>query len=335
MWVRLLAATVAALAGAPAWAWGPNGHQTVGAIADALLAGTPAGHKVRTILGGQSLQTAALWADCAKGVTEKAPSHFVVSARFPECAPFESTAGQRAMTAYVKRNLSACHPAATQEACHRQYHYADVAVQRDSYARGEAGTSDHDIVAAIDAAIAVLQGHGSPDPIDIGSKKEALRLLAHFVGDIHQPLHVGAVYLDTTGHEVDPDVSGLIADSETQGGNLIRDGSAKLHGQWDSIPPALTVAQFKDPGATLARAVPVTSGAVKHWAAAWASETVVASHTAFQGLTFGAEAKPGTSRRTWPVSEPTGYGPARTALQSQQLVKAGARLAQLLQAIWP
>ena len=34
--------------------------------------------------------------------------------------------------------------------------------------------------------------------------REALRLLAHYVGDIHQPLHVAAVYLDREGRVVDP-----------------------------------------------------------------------------------------------------------------------------------
>ncbi|WP_409362753.1 S1/P1 nuclease [Bradyrhizobium sp. CIR18] len=31
-------------------------------------------------------------------------------------------------------------------------------------------------------------------------KKEALFVLSHLVGDLHQPLHVGAVYLDSAGH---------------------------------------------------------------------------------------------------------------------------------------
>lgn len=34
-------------------------------------------------------------------------------------------------------------------------------------------------------------------------------LIAHFVGDLHQPLHVGAVYLHANGVVVDPDAVGL------------------------------------------------------------------------------------------------------------------------------
>jgi len=76
--------------------------------------------------------------------------------------------------------------------------------------------------------------------------------------------------------------------------------------------------------------VPVSAGPVGDWPLAWASETVSVSHRAFEGLTFGAE-----SGGRWPVMEPAGYADAREALQKAQLVKAGARLAQLLEAIWP
>jgi S1/P1 Nuclease len=325
----------AILLATPALAWGPQGHQTVGAIADSLIAGTHAATQVHSILGTETLQTAALWADCAKGVTEKPPYRFVVNPQYSECAPFQTTSGKQAMVAYVTRNLSDCMPTAHQEVCHKQYHYADVAIERDHYARSEVGTSDHDIVSAIAACIAVLQGHTSPAPIHIQSKKEALRLLAHFVGDLHQPLHVGAIYLGSTGHEVDPDMSALIPDSETQGGNLIKHGSRKLHSEWDGVPASLDAAAFVTQGAQLAQAVPVTPGAPTGWPIAWASETVVVSHQAFAALSYGPELHPGTQQRSWPVTEPAGYAGTRASLQKAQIVKAGARLSQLLQAIWP
>src|SRR5437588_713717 len=51
-----------------AWAWGPQGHSTVGAIADQLLAGTPAEPKLRALLlPGETLAQVANWADCVKG----------------------------------------------------------------------------------------------------------------------------------------------------------------------------------------------------------------------------------------------------------------------------
>jgi len=333
--VIVLLGCVAALALRPALAWGPEGHRTVGAIADSLLAGTHAAARVRSILGGETLETAALWADCVKGTSETPPYRFTVSPEYPECRPFESKRGRAAMVAYVTRNLKACHPGPDEESCHRQYHYADVAVERDAYDRAEHGTSDHDVVAALRACIAVLEGRPAPAPFSIRGRKEALRLLAHYVGDIHQPLHVGAVYLDHAGQLVDPDHGTFDPDSRTHGGNLLKNGAANLHHEWDVVPASLDVANFRAEGVQRARAVAATPGAVEDWPAAWASESIVRSHEAFAGVTYGPEVEPGTRFRHWSYALPPEYAQRRDALQAQQLVRAGARLAQLLEAIWP
>lgn len=332
-------AIAAVLVNQPTSAWNAQGHQTVGAIADSLLAGTNAGKEVKKILGsGETLQLAALWADCAKGVVKNKKSglfHFVVSSMFPECVPFQTTAGKKAMVSFVKRNWDACLPAADEEICHKQYHYADVAIERNGYARTEIGTSDHDVVSAINAAVAVLKGGTAPAPFDLASSKEALRVLAHYVGDVHQPLHVGAIYLSLAGQEVDPDSPPFDRKTRTHGGNLIKDGSSGFHHEWDLIPTSQEVPGFLAGGVAAARLVPATTGAVDSWAAQWASDTVMASHAAFQGLSFGAEIDAGKKTAHWPVTEPGGYATARAALQEQQLVKGGARLAQLLEAVWP
>jgi len=327
-------------ASAQALAWGHEGHETVGAIADELLVDTNAAKAVRKILGnGSTLEHAAVWADCAKGVDKKAATgvfHYTVNPIYAECKPFESKAGQKAMVAFVKRNWDACHPAAHEEVCHKQYHYADVAVERDSYDRADVGTSDHDVVSAIKAAVAVLQGGTAPAPFDIASKKEALRVLAHYIGDVHQPLHVGAIYLNASGTEVDPDHTIFDPATKTRGGNQLVIGPRdQLHHEWDSIPDDLKMPQFKSEGVTSARAVAVTSGVVDTWPVQWATESVLASHTAFTGLSFGAEANAGKSTQSWPTTEPATYAASRAALQKEQLIKAGARLARLLEAIYP
>ncbi|PYL04729.1 MAG: S1/P1 Nuclease, partial [Verrucomicrobia bacterium] len=46
-----------------AYAYGPLGHEIVGAIADRKLAGTPTAEKIRTLLDGISLERASLIAD--------------------------------------------------------------------------------------------------------------------------------------------------------------------------------------------------------------------------------------------------------------------------------
>ncbi len=42
-------------------------------------------------------------------------------------------------------------------------------------------------------------GSPDPDPDQPLSKRNALRLLAHFIGDLHQPLHVGVGFIDPNG----------------------------------------------------------------------------------------------------------------------------------------
>jgi hypothetical protein len=236
------------------------------------------------------------------------------------------------MEDYARRNWVNCTYIPTKAGlCHEAFHFADVAIQRDEYDRRHVGTSDHDIVSAINAAILVLQGRPAPTPFSIKDKKEALFMLAHFVGDIHQPLHVGAVYLDSQGTPVDPDRNGLDPSTETKGGNSIDDGGHNLHSYWDQIPSAWGVT----PDAAMlaqAQAVPPTPGPLNGWAASWASDTVMKAHDAFAGLTFlGA----GHGRWTVQFADKPGYEQAAEKIKRSQLAKGGARLAQLLNAIWP
>ena len=320
-----------------AGAWGHQGHETIGAIADTLLIGTHAETAVAKILGTEKLATAALWADCAKGVSDSAPYAYRLNARYPECDPFQQSAeGREAMEDYVRRNATSCHSAMAEEVCHKAYHYTDVAIEHDTYSPSEVGTSDHDVVSAINAAIAKLRGKAVPAPFSFGTNQEALRVLAHLVGDIHQPLHVGAIYLDAAGREVDPDGGTFDPASRTRGGNLLIHGRGrKLHAEWDSIPRRLHGPQFLADAVAEAGLVPSTPGPVSDWARAWAGETLKVSREAFAGLSFGAEENTGTLQSRWPVTEPAGYAGRRAALQKQELVRAGARLAQLLEAVFP
>ena len=139
-------------------------------------------------------------------------------------------------------------PDGFERGCHNTFHFVDVAIQRNSFDRALQGTNPHDLVAAISAAIAVLQDRPIPPPFpfSIRDKKEALLLLAHLIGDLHQPLHVGAVYLDPGGQPVDPDATHQVDPlTDTIGGNAIQDGVAvpfqtiNLHREWDDIPTDL------------------------------------------------------------------------------------------------
>src|SRR5689334_12532919 len=57
----------------PAKAYGPVGHEIVGAIADERLAGTKTGDQVRDLLQGISLKKASVIADEIKGWDKNTP----------------------------------------------------------------------------------------------------------------------------------------------------------------------------------------------------------------------------------------------------------------------
>jgi hypothetical protein len=329
IWKSILALAATITFSTSGFAWDPQGHKLVGAIADQML-NANAKQQVAQILGF-SLQIAAPWPDCVRSIVHKfdpqpkgsfdyLPSPFHPEYRVP-CLLFEGTAEVDRMKDYVERN-----PA------NGAYHFADVPIQRDGYDRKYPGTSDHDVVSAINAAILVLQDQPAPPPFSIKDKKEALFLLAHFVGDIHQPLHVGAVYLDPANGQLvnPPDGTNPDPKTETQGGNVIRDGGNNLHAKWDEVSDAWG----PPPGAAMlatARGIAATPDPISGWAASWASDTVKAAQIAFNGLTFLATA-PG-----WTViyADRRKYDQDMDMLKGVQLAKGGARLAQVLNKIWP
>jgi hypothetical protein len=66
------------------------------------------------------------------------------------------------------------------------------------------------------------------------------------------------------------------------------------------------------------------------WPQTWASETLKDAQKAFVGVKFAPK-----SGKTWNTTLPSGYTTRMTAIKTERIEKAGARLAQVLQAIWP
>lgn len=332
----LLAVLAANPLSQPAMAFGAQGHEFSGAVADRLL--KPRAAARVTGLLGMNLALASTWADCVKDVAP-GPTGF---SYVPDprshlaCRAFETPRGIARMTDYVSRNSNNCGAADRAAACHKAYHFADVAIQHDRYDRAFVGTSDHDVVSALNAAVGVLRGRPAAPPFSIKDQTEALLLLAHLVGDVHQPLHVGAIYIDAHGRATDPDANAAPPDptSSTRGGNSIIDGATNLHAEWDAVPAALQPNRIRSTTLAKARRVASTPNDLSTWPTAWAGETVRSSHIVFEGLSLQHDAiKPGH----WTVEfEDRGeYAKRRGELQRQQLITAGARLAQLLNALWP
>ena len=348
--LRPMIATVATLAIAglsalptAALAWNALGHEEVGAVADRLIAGSHAEAWVRYLLDNKTLQTVAVWADCAKGVKSVDDLNFVYqdNPQYVECAPFSNPDDKQRFESYVQRNWKQCGTVHGTEYCHNQYHYTDVSSLRDHYLASYAGANTHDVVHAINAALAVLRDRKPDAPFSIADKREALMLLAHYVGDIHQPLHVTELYLDAGGNVVDPDKTGYKLGQDTAGGNNIVDGRKLFHGEWDAPPPDLMP---NGAPATLlmqlANKVPRTHGALEGWSEKWATDSIKLAPQVFGGLHFTMRPTDAVNVQNSPEKwDAAGideqYQERADQLKLNQIAKAGAHLAQLLRAIWP
>lgn len=331
---RLLAAALTALPLA-AQAWGADGHQTVAVIAAGLLKGTPAEARVAALLGDMPLPLAAIWADCAKGISPGQGYAYPAPGRYTACAPLETPDRIAEMADYVRRNDRQCALGPEESSCHGQTHYADLALQRSRYLPGFTGTRPDDVVGALRQAVLVLQGRPTTGQPSLKSPREALLVLVHLVGDIHQPLHVAGPYLDARGQRIDPDQTGLDPASFTVGGNSFPlpqaapTGPKNFHAYWDGVPAAFRPPRVDAAWLAEARRVDVDAGDAVDWPARWATQSLEQAALAYEGLLFSPR-----EGQQWNVRLPRGYDARADAIKQQQLTRAGARLAWVLKAVF-
>jgi len=253
--VALIAAvTLLLLRAEAAFAWNAAGHTVVGEIAERLLPPAVA-EKVHKGLafdhgpGHIGLGYAARWADCVKCVNPVG-SAFIYDLNNPyagECADFIARGEQARMEDYVRRNWTQCIYAGKPERCHNSYHFTDVDIIYRRYRPYYIGAFPADIVATINSAIAYL--HRRPDAaiVNIRDDKEALLLLAHFIGDLHQPLHVGSVYLAGYGQVVHPQTETQAEATTTIGGNAIQSEGGNLYSEWDAVENVADLDRLRAP----------------------------------------------------------------------------------------
>ena len=280
-----------------AMAWGGDGHRAVGAIAQKLIKGSNAEKQVAALLlPGETLELVTNWADSAKGGAGYAPA----------------TEEQVGYTAANPR--------------HQEYHYANLPFQLEHYADGVVGASDVDIVQTLRQAIAVLQGKGDAASNPHGfTKRQALLLVAHMVGDIHQPLHMGAAYVSAGGKFVVPankaEIDAIKLFESRGGNNLMLDddkletiskglieGEARalqpgekkwptkaFHTYWDSTvvdyamrrSSTRTPADFADKMIAAKPVVTTNTGPATSWPYQWADDALVAAKLAHTDVTVG------------------------------------------------
>ena len=200
------------------------------------------------------------------------------------------------------------------------------------------------MVHAISHCIEVLESP-VPDkgPAEI-TKVEALRLLVHFVGDIHQPLHCGTgFYQFSAGGAVH-----LITDPQTadgkpndRGGNLLfygQEATDQLHALWDrvlveKVDSTMDYRMLADflTANYVPKDIPRTEGDYHKWAERWAIESVEVAKLAYQGVTCGiAEFGVGQQVKRIPITLAKNYIEINKPRAAAQMTRAGAHLAQLL-----
>lgn len=355
-----------------AYAYGSKGHETVGAIADYRLQGTPAAAQVATLLQGMSLAQVATIPDSIKSWDS------------PETAknkwfhlPAAQSAIEQQLWEFWRANPHlAAEPAnhdATSTPDHHWFHFVDVpAYDAQSYSAGGVGTSKWDLVHMIAYCVDVLRGKIPADNDRHITKPVAVILLTHYVGDLHQPLHVGAEYFSETGQPMKPDATHPgFAD---RGGNLlgidfegVSGGSPEypknFHGFWDSdtVDEAMRLAKAdiiqSHPGhkATVPTAEYVAYFATTtppawdtgmdqdpaQWDITWANETqllAVDAHARvdFKGVTATAGNPEINAGGTAAEREgPQSYEEWSGQIVKTELARAGWRLSALLEKIYP
>ena len=119
-----------------------------------------------------------------------------------------------------------------------KWHFVNLPLNAERYSRElyPTLTYEEDVVQITKQVVRVLQGDS-----ERFSQINAMRLVIHMIGDLHQPIHVGCGYFDHSGA-----VAKLIFDPETivhkglesdEGGNKLKlpvDNNPSLHEYWDS-----------------------------------------------------------------------------------------------------
>lgn len=314
---RTCTAILLALAlAAPAYPWSREGHMAVATIAMENLTPDARSH-IAKILGNDDLPAICVYMDELR----TAAVHAGALAFDPEAQQFNRD---------FPDNF--------------YWHYVDLPLGTKAYELDGPFAKPDDVVHSIEMAVSVLEGGGDSRI----SKRMALRMIVHFVGDIHQPLHCVSGYFTvaadgTVRLVTDPDAAkGLPSD---KGGNVLFFGPGKydeLHNYWDfTLPTKVThttvtadLVKLLEPKVAAEGPGWKSPGDYHHWAEGWATESLVAAQTAYRGIAFGASTPdPKGGLLKVAVTLPPDYDAACVPLAEERLAKGGYHLAELLNTI--
>jgi hypothetical protein len=306
--------------GEKAFAWSQEGHAAVAAIAEHLIS-PDTRTKVQELLaqgGDTDLSSVAFWADR------------VIIAAHDE-GPLRGN--QEAMEFNQKFPRSGL------------WHFVNLPLGATTFDEVRSFSAGNDVIHAISRCIKVLESP-TPEPESF-TKVQALRLLVHFVGDIHQPLHCGTGFYSFSSKGV-PELITAPAEASgkpnDRGGNLLFYGSnatEQLHALWDrvlveKVDNSIDYKVLADflTRVYVPRETTKTPGDYHHWAEIWAIESVRIAALAYRSIEFGSpdfDADQHLLRIN--ITLPTNYLETNRAYAAEQMARAGVRLAQLLDSL--
>lgn len=182
-----------------------------------------------------------------------------------------------------------------------RWHFVNLGEHGCGYEGVRDCRDDNCVIAAIQAQAAILADHAQP----LAARREALKFVVHFVGDVHQPLHAGY--------------------ARDKGGNTVQlrleGAGTNLHALWDSKlirSAGLDEPEYLAQLRALPLVVPVPSPVLPPDAVGWAQQSC---RIVLRPGLYPASAKIGVD-----------YLEAWRPLADEQLRRAGSRLVTLLNA---
>lgn len=201
-----------------------------------------------------------------------------------------------------------------------EWHFVDIEIDHPDLASACHGFPASSVPAsagpAKDCVIDRLDAfeHELADPATSPDERAlALKYVVHFVADMHQPLHA--------------------ADNHDKGGNCVRlalggPRTVNLHSYWDTV----AVSEVDPNAQHLAEQLlhEITAGQKQEWEQGDPKAWVLESFELARADTYSIDSPPGCQQDAAPMALPPGYDAMARGVVTEQLKKAGVRLALLL-----
>lgn len=241
---------------------------------------------------------------------------------------------------------------------HKPWHYVNLPLKAASYqaAAVDGFTRDDDVVQMYKKCVQVLRGNSTRF-----SDVNALRMVGHLVGDIHQPLHIGCSFIDdsTTPPTMVFDQQIIVSKnlkkkSDTGGNKILLPNSGNMHSFWDgSLSGGLSGVNLlssssakekqlikqiyngaKKLGANSAGTVGLAANtALEDLAQDWANDSIKIARRAYRNIKMVA--KQGQNYQVAFKTTKADYITIFRPIILKQMKLAARRLADLLNAIYP